>query len=134
MMHPQQLAAIHASCFDADPAPWSADFFARLLAEPTVFLCETSDALLLGRVVMDEAELLTIAVAPHARRKGHGRDLLAQFDARISACKARHAFLEVAETNFPAQGLYARTGWVQIAHRPGYYGPMAALVLKKQYC
>lgn len=133
MMRPKRLAVIHASCFVADPAPWSADFFARLLAEPSVFLCEAPDAFLLGRIVMDEAELLTIAVAPYARRKGHARNLLAQFDARMSACEARHAFLEVAETNLPARNLYARTGWVQIARRPQYYGPVAALVLEKQY-
>ena len=48
-------------------------------------------AFCLGRVVADEAELLTLAVAPEARRMGHGPRLLGEF-ARAADSGADQAF------------------------------------------
>lgn len=131
MTRAARLAAIHSLCFADNPPPWSAAFFARMLVEPSIFLLERPDALLLGRVTLDEAEVLTLAVAPRARRCGHARALLAGFDAEITARGARTAFLEVAEDNHAALALYAASGWTRIGRRPRYYGPVAALIMSK---
>ncbi|RMD95053.1 MAG: ribosomal-protein-alanine acetyltransferase, partial [Alphaproteobacteria bacterium] len=63
-MSPEEMAALHARVFTSHPAAWSAAAFSGLLAEPSVFALEGAGAFLLARVVADEAELLTLAVAP----------------------------------------------------------------------
>lgn len=120
-MTPDQLAAIHAQCFDAAPRPWSAVEFADLLSSPHVFLLTRPDGFLLGRVVADEAELLTLAVASAARRQGQARHLTAEFTATSHDRGAATAFLEVAADNAPARALYAALGWDAAGIRRGYY-------------
>lgn len=123
-MTPEALAALHARCFTT-PRPWAAAEFAALLADPLAFLLVEGDAgFLLGRAVAGEAELLTIAVAPEARRRGLGRKLVARFlyQARLRA--AERAFLEVAAGNAAALRLYHAAGFVESGRRRGYYaGP-----------
>ncbi|HEY0212843.1 MAG TPA: GNAT family N-acetyltransferase [Paenirhodobacter sp.] len=133
-MTPADLATLHARCF-ATPRPWSAAEFTDLLATRFCFLHGTPDGFVLGRVIADEAELLTIAVAPEARRRGLARDLMADF-ARTAAMRgAISAFLEVAADNTAARALYAATGWQAAGRRRGYYhpaqgAPVDALVLR----
>lgn len=136
-MTPEALAALHARCFTT-PRPWSAREFAQLLDSPRCFLltrprdgsADSRAGFLLGRVIADEAELLTLAVAPQARRAGLGRDLTREFAATSRARGATGAFLEVAADNQAAQALYAGLGWREAGRRRGYYGPgLDALVL-----
>lgn len=114
------LAALHARSFTT-PRPWTAAEFAELLASPLCFLLTEAQGFLLGRVIADEAELLTVAVAPEARRQGEGARLLAAFAQAAKARGATMAFLEVAENNAAARALYARAGWAQAGRRKGYY-------------
>jgi ribosomal-protein-alanine N-acetyltransferase len=78
----------------------------------------------------DEAELLNLGVAPEARRQGVAASLL------VALCGAAKGdiFLEVAETNAAAIGLYRKLGWVPVATRKGYYeqGQINAVVMKKR--
>ena len=86
---------------------------------------------LLGRIAGDEAELLTLAVAPEARGQGEGRALVRGFlkDCRDRGAKA--VFLEVAADNAAAIGLYRATGWSQVGQRRSYYAPgLDALVMR----
>lgn len=123
-MTPEALAALHARCFTM-PRPWAAGEFTALLGDPLTFLLVEGDAgFLMGRVVAGEAEVLTLAVAPEARRRGLGRKLVARFlyQARLRA--AERAFLEVAEGNTPALRLYHSAGFAESGRRRGYYtGP-----------
>lgn len=119
-MTPDALAAIHAAAF-TDPRPWSAADFASLLASPSVFLCTLPQGLVMGRVILDECELLTIAVHPQAQGRGLGAGLLAAFEAESVARGARTGFLEVSQANPVAQRLYARAGWRETGRRRGYY-------------
>ncbi len=118
-MTPEELAALHARCFTAPP-PWSAAAFAASLAHPGAFLLTRPAAFLLGRVTAGEAELLTLATAPEARRGGVATGLLAEFDATARRLGATTAFLEVAEANAAARALYAQGGWVLAGRRKGY--------------
>lgn len=130
-MTPEALAALHARCFDAAPRPWSAPEFSALLESQGCFLLQRPGAMLLGRVILDEAELLTLAVDPDRRRTGSGRALTAAFAARSRARGALSAFLEVAEDNLAARALYAGLGWREAGRRPRYYGPARdALILR----
>ncbi|RNF35140.1 GNAT family N-acetyltransferase [Paracoccus methylarcula] len=121
-MTPDQLAALHARCFTT-PRPWNADEFSALLASSGSFLLTRHDGFLLGRFVAEEAELLTLAVAPEARRRGHGLALTREFAATARAMGACDLFLEVAADNHPAQALYAALGWRETGRRRGYYAP-----------
>lgn len=117
-----RLAAIHAEAF-AGPqdAPWSAAAFADLLDQPGVFAIERSDGFVLMRVVADEAEILTLAVRPGARRAGVGGRLVREGVYGAVASGAVRVFLEVAEDNAAARALYAKAGFVEAGRRPGYY-------------
>lgn len=119
-MTPADLAAIHAACFTS-PRPWSEAEFAGYLSSDRVFLCAETGGFLLGRVIADEAELLTVAVLPHAQGRGIGTRLVTAFLTESAKRGAVQAFLEVAETNAPARALYARAGFAESGRRKGYY-------------
>ncbi|MFV0411262.1 MAG: GNAT family N-acetyltransferase [Paracoccus sp. (in: a-proteobacteria)] len=130
-MSPEDLAQIHAACFTR-PRPWSAEEFAALLADSSNFLISRPQGFLIGRTILDEAELLTLAVAPEVRRRGSGAALLAAFETEAVRRGAKNAFLEVAHDNQPALCLYARSCWYEAGRRRGYYGDgIDALILRK---
>ncbi len=134
-MTPRALATLHARAM-SHPPPYSEAEFSTLLDAPGVFLVGDSVGFALGRAVADEAELLTIAVDPGARRKGHGCRWLRAFAAEAEKRGAVQAFLEVDETNTAARALYAKEGWRAVGRRKGYYRPPGggasdALVLSK---
>ncbi|RZJ41034.1 MAG: GNAT family N-acetyltransferase [Brevundimonas sp.] len=114
----ERLAALHATAFDA---PWDAAAFSGLLEQDGVFPVETADGFILMRAVADEAEILTLAVRPDARRAGQGTRLVAEGVAAASARGADRVFLEVADDNVPARALYARAGFTEAGRRPRYY-------------
>ena len=129
------LAALHARCFTT-PRPWRAAEFEALLAQESVFLVGDATGFALGQSAGAEAELLTLAVPPDARRQGRGRALMAAFHAEAAARGASTALLEVSAENAAARALYAAEGYAEIGRRKGYYraprGPAAdALVLTR---
>ena len=120
-MTPEALAALHARCFRMPP-PWSDADFAGFLADPLTFQLVDGDAgFLLGRAVAGEAELLTLAVAPEARRRGLARKLVSRFlyQARLRGAEA--AFLEVSAENAAAIALYESAGFSRSGLRRNYY-------------
>ena len=114
------LAAIHAACF-THPRPWSAAEIAAILASPLAFALTDSGGFLLGRVVADEAELLTLAVMPDQRRRGTGAALVQRFLTTARQRGARTAFLEVAASNHGACRLYLAHGFALAGRRASYY-------------
>jgi [ribosomal protein S18]-alanine N-acetyltransferase len=87
--------------------------------------------MLLGRITADEAEVLTLAVAPLARRQGIATGLLRAATERVRAHGGTAMFLEVATTNCPALALYRREGLIEVGHRRHYYSDSSdALVLR----
>ncbi len=114
------LAATHAAAFVTE-RPWSAAEFAALLAQPAIVLTGDACSFLLGRVMLDEAEVLTLATHPAHRRQGLARAALTVFLAQASDRGATRAFLDVAEDNAPARALYAAAGFTENSRRAGYY-------------
>lgn len=134
-MTADELAKLHAAAFTR-LRPWTASEFETLLESPHSILVNPPHAFAVGRIVCDEAELLTIATDPEHRRSGHGRTALAAFEARASERGATTAFLEVDAENQAAIRLYTQAGYREIARRGEYYrlrnGSSAdALVLRK---
>ncbi|WP_426024512.1 GNAT family N-acetyltransferase [Brevundimonas sp. PWP3-1b1] len=127
------LADIHAEAF---AAPWSEAEFADLLAQPGVLAVVEANGFILIRVVLDEAEILTLAVRPKARRLGLGGELVGRGAVAATAAGAARLFLEVAEDNTGARALYDRADFSQIGRRKAYYaqadgGRTDALVLAR---
>ena len=135
---------IHARSF---AHPWSATEFETLLAGRDViaeaalvparwFRRASLAGFVLSRTVLDEAEILTIAVAPKFRRRGLGSALLAAHLATLAAKGAKTLFLEVEAGNRAALALYDAFGFCQIGESKAYYRkpegkPAAALVLRR---
>jgi ribosomal-protein-alanine N-acetyltransferase len=114
------MAVLHAAAMTT-PRPWSAAEFAALLARPGAFATGDARAFALGRVIIDEAELLTIATHPDHRRQGLARTALAAFESEARARGAATAHLEVAADNAAALALYDGAGYRRAGLRRGYY-------------
>ena len=133
------LADLHDRAFDR---PWSAEEFETLLKGPGVFAVlgeagEPGEAkgFILCRAIAGEAEILTVAVDPAARRRGWGAALV-EMAAGIAAETGSEAlFLEVAADNTAAIALYAATGFAKVGLRKGYYphpdGARDAVVMRR---
>ncbi len=119
------LAALHAEAFP--PAQrWGAEAIALLLGLPGHFALLAAEAdsplgFVMGRTAAGEAEVLTLAVRPEARRGGLGGGLMRALLAEASAAGATDLFLEVAETNLPARALYTGLGAIEAGRRRRYY-------------
>jgi len=132
------LARLHEECLAAD---WSREDIASLLAMPGAFgLIAIRDAapigFLIARAAAGEAEIIALGVLPAARRRGVGRMLLDAALAQVAGEGAERIFLEVAEENAPARGLYEAAGFRRVGRRPDYYrrpgrAPVSALLLER---
>jgi ribosomal-protein-alanine N-acetyltransferase len=115
------LARLHAASF-ADA--WSAEWIGGLLAQAGTFACLTDGedgGFILARAAGGEAEVLTLAVMPAARRRGIGTNLMRAAAHQAHQMGAEAMFLEVGEANEAAKALYARLGFAEVARRRGYY-------------
>ena len=117
------LAAVHQLAFHPG---WNEEELADVGSGPGVFgLVAEADGAVLGmvlcRTVADEAEILTLAVDPAARRGGVGRALVAAAVGLAAQQGALDVFLEVAIDNHPALRLYDQAGFAQAGLRRNYY-------------
>ena len=118
---PQALSALHGQCFSEAPRPWTAQEFSELLSAPGMVFVERDQGFALARLIADEAELLTIAVAPQARGAGLGAAILAEVEADAARQGAKRMFLEVAEDNTAATALYGAANYKSAGYRKDYY-------------
>jgi [ribosomal protein S18]-alanine N-acetyltransferase len=134
-------AELHRDAFVAmGERAWTRLEFAELLASDgaTGFLVSAAGEPLgfaLMRVTVDEAELLTLAVAARHRRRGAGRSLLEAVVGESRKRGARALFLEVGADNAAARVLYDRAGFRVVGRRGGYYrrgegSPADAIVMQ----
>ena len=119
-----EIAALHASLFD--PA-WDEASIARLLEHPgsTALVAlgglpRRTVGFIMGQLAADEAEILTLGVAPDCQRSGLGRRLVEGLIRAMKPAAAR-LFLEVADDNVAALGLYEGLGFTEVGRRKGYY-------------
>lgn len=120
----EPLARLHAQCFAEDA--WDAAALASILAMKgaEARLAEEVEqplGLLFAVILGEEAEILTLGVAPRARRRGIARLLLDDLFARARALGARRVVLEVAADNSAALALYEAAGFRTVGLRHGYY-------------
>src|SRR6202162_1235397 len=117
-----QVAALEA---EAHPAPWTAGNFRDALAAGySTVVGEAYGAIVAkGGLMMGpgEAQVLTLTVAPAARRRGLARALLRRFLDDALRLGAEQCFLEVRLSNAAAIALYRAEGFVPVARRAGYH-------------
>lgn len=74
-----------------------------------------------ARRAADEVEVLLVAVAEEARRRGAGTALVEAALADAARAGAVTAHLEVRASNAAAIALYERLGFIAVGRRPRYY-------------
>lgn len=123
----EPFAHLHQQAFGAlDEAPWSAASFRQLVESPgmEIWLAHKDGraaGYILTRRVLDEAELISIAVDPACQQSGCGGKLLDTALAHLAVHGVKSLFLEVRADNHAALGFYDRHGFRKTGVRRGYY-------------
>jgi [ribosomal protein S18]-alanine N-acetyltransferase len=132
------IAALHAASFRRG---WNEQEVEGLLSDRHVLTHRAMSGtrlagFIMSRLVEDEAEILSVAVAERERGRGVARRMLDLHLRRLAGLGALTVFLEVDEHNDPALRLYHRAGFREVSRRPNYYPwtggkAAAALVLRR---
>ena len=135
--HVAQVAALEKICFSD---PWSENSVASELKNPlSCWLVAEEDGEIAGYVgsqtVMDESDMMNVAVHPDYRRKGIAEKLVMELVEALKKRDSRCLTLEVRASNEPARALYEKLGFVQVGLRKNYYrNPREdALILRKEF-
>jgi ribosomal-protein-alanine N-acetyltransferase len=119
------MAELHRSCF-AEPQQWNADALCSLMVLKTntslgLMVNHTGVGFIIGSLVADEGEVLTLAIHPDHRRNGYAKLLIERLIEEGRPRGLEKIFLEVIETNTPAIKLYGALGFEIISRRTDYY-------------
>ena len=122
------LSDIHHRSFERG---WASSEFQSLLQDrgivclvlrrSTFRITDQIVGFVLARSVVDEAEILTIAVDPDFRQSGGGRQLMEALMRQLYGNRVAKLFLEVDAGNIPALSLYQHLGFKKVGERKGYY-------------
>ena len=131
------VAALEKICFHD---PWSEGSVASELNNPlSLWLVAVDDGRVVGYVgsqtVIDESDMMNIAVHPDHRRQGIAEALIEALTNALREKGSRGLTLEVRVSNAPAITLYEKLGFSQVGLRKNYYrNPKEdALILRKEW-
>lgn len=135
--HVMPVAELEKLCFSD---PWSERSIASELNNPLSFwLVATEGDIVAGYVgsqtVLDETDMMNIAVHPDFRRTGVAEALINALIAELQNLGSKCLTLEVRASNEPARKLYEKLGFAQVGRRPNYYrNPREdACILRKEW-
>ena len=119
-----EVTAIENGCFTD---PWSRQSFADSLEQKNADLLVVEEEK--GHVagycciyrVMDEGEIVNVAVSPEYRKQGYGVEMVGRLIRQSGEAGVRRFFLEVRESNIAGQKLYERLGFAACGKRRGFY-------------
>ena len=124
-MMPADLEAVAALARRADPFGWTMRNLQDAMASGYTMTVLEAEGRIVGyfvvMIVVDEAELLEIAVDSDVQGRGYGKTLLkaAAAAARAQACRCMH--LEVRASNARARKMYVSAGFCETGLRKNYY-------------
>jgi ribosomal-protein-alanine N-acetyltransferase len=127
--------ALAAIARDAAVPGWSAEALRAAAADENAIAIVArggrgvAHGFVVARCAADEVEILLVAVAAPARRRGAGFALVAAALAEAARRGATTAHLEVRASNAAAIALYERLGFVAVGRRPRYYDAAEDAVL-----
>lgn len=121
--HIAAVAELEKLCF-CDP--WSENSIASELKNPlSLWLVAVEGENLCGYIgsqsVMDEADMMNVAVHPDFRRQGVGQRLVDSLVSALKERKVQSLALEVRVSNESAVALYKKLGFATVGCRPNYY-------------
>jgi ribosomal-protein-alanine N-acetyltransferase len=132
------IASLHSASFHRG---WSEHELESLLLDRSVIAHRAMSGrklvgFILSRLAGDEAEILSVAVAPSRRSRGLAGQLLELHLRRLAGLGTKSVFLEVDPDNVPARRLYNRAAFQEVGNRPAYYpqpsrAASSALVLRR---
>ena len=132
------VAGVHAIEAASFGDPWPVSSFASLVRERHAYFTVIDDGgvvigYLIALLVADQGDVVNVAVAPAARRRGLGALLLDDALRAAAAAGAGSLHLDVRESNLAARALYASRGFVGGGRRRRYYSnpDEDALVLRR---
>lgn len=135
--HISQIAALEKMCFSD---PWSEKSIASELDNPlALWLVAVEEDTVCGYIgsqtVMDETDMMNVAVHPEYRRQGIAESLVNNLVEELCKVGSHSLTLEVRASNISAQRLYEKLGFLQVGKRPKYYrNPREdALILRKEW-
>ena len=135
--HVTRIAALERECFSD---PWSEKSVASELENQlALWLVAVEGEIVVGYVgsqtVMDETDMMNVAVHPDSRRRGIAEMLVTALVEALKQLGSRCLTLEVRASNEPAKSLYEKLGFSQVGLRKNYYrNPREdALILRKEW-
>ena len=135
--HVSQVAQLEKLCFSA---PWSENSISSELTNPlSCWLVALDGDRVAGYVgsqtVLDESDMMNIAVNPQYRRQGIAQALVEELVKCLARKGSRCLTLEVRASNAGAIALYGKLGFVQVGLRKNYYrNPREdAMILRKEW-
>jgi ribosomal-protein-alanine N-acetyltransferase len=135
--HVSQVAQLEKLCFSA---PWSENSISSELTNPlSCWLVALDGDRVAGYVgsqtVLDESDMMNIAVDPQYRRQGIAQALVEELVKCLARKGSRCLTLEVRASNAGAIALYGKLGFVQVGLRKNYYrNPREdAMILRKEW-
>ena len=118
-----QVAELEKACF-SDPWPESV-LSHELENELSLWLVAKRGDTVLGYIgsqsVLDEADMMNLAVRETVRRQGIARLLVLSLCRQLHEKGVMSLTLEVRDSNEPAIRLYSSLGFLQVGRRPNYY-------------
>ena len=119
----ESVVAIEKEVF---PDPWNYDAFKSDLNNEMAWpLVSLVDGKVAGYsciyIVMDETQIGNFAVSPDHRKLGIGKKMMDEVIKIALNRKCKNIFLEVRESNKPAQALYISFGFKAAGRRSAYY-------------
>ena len=135
--HVAQIAELEKICFSD---PWSERSIASELDNKLAFWLvategETVAGYIGSQTVMDETDMMNVAVHPDFRRRGIAEALVTGLVEALKTKGSHCLTLEVRASNGPAIALYEKLGFSEIGRRKNYYrNPREdALILRKEW-
>ena len=135
--HVSQIAELEKLCFSD---PWSEKSIeTELTCRLSLWFVALEGERVVGYVgsqtVIDESDMMNIAVHPDFRRKGIAEALIATLEEALREKGSLALTLEVRASNVPAISLYEKLGFLQAGIRKNYYrNPKEdARILRKEW-
>ena len=127
-----ELEKLYALCFPDKTHKWDANDFADL-KKSGCDVISSQNSFVVWRRIADEAEIISIGVAPIVRRTGTATALLQIVEYDVKQNGVKTIFLEVDVQNTPAIELYKKQGYSIVGTRPHYYeNGNDAIIMKKE--
>lgn len=125
-MNQEDVESVYQLSCESFSEPWSLESIAKETENPVAIYKVAEEA---GKIigfggmwqVMDEGEIINIAVQKTYQKQGIGQMILEQLIEEAKSRKIVMIHLEVRKSNETAQHLYQKLGFSSIATRKAYY-------------